>query len=40
MEQDKLFNGTVSVSIEGLDSIEFKRHSFYEVLEAFIEKRF
>jgi len=40
MEQDKLHNGNVTVTIDGQDHIEFKLHSFYDVLEAFIEPKF
>ena len=40
MEQDKIRNGVVIVTIEGIGEIKFMRHSFYEVLEAFIEQGF
>jgi len=40
MEEDKLHNGAVTVTIEGEGTIEFMTHSFYEILEAFMEKGF
>jgi len=40
MEPDKIFQGPITLTIDGQDPIEFKLHSFYDVLEAFIEPQF
>ncbi len=40
MEPDKVHEGIVTVTIDGEESIEFNLHSFYEILEAFIEEEF
>jgi hypothetical protein len=40
MEQDKTYDGTVTVTIDGQDSMQFMIHSFYDILEAFMEQGF
>jgi len=40
MEPDKIHDQSVTVSIDGQETIRFLMHSFHEVLEAFMEQRF
>ncbi len=40
MELDKVHEGIVVVTIDGDEAIEFNLHSFYEILEAFVEQEF
>ena len=40
MELDKTQNTTVRVIIDGNLEIIFSRHTFFQILDAFIEKRF